>query len=259
MIVVTVRTTDSHWELSGSVGETLQLPRARSSERPFVIGTVGTRRAVKVKGNLTARFAGALAELQQPIMLVDVRRTGMGGNGAWGPQEFATIIPEHLRAAGVQEYSFHHVPLLAPSRRLLDAWKRAVKAHDNLSEDDIGIAVQKVLHGAEPSGAAWKHWEVFRSAYSREMSRSDAILAGRAFVEAAREKGGLAIFLCAEERRHDFDACSREEQDACYCHRFTLAKAIARSIEEDFEDAEIRRVDVAVGEPLKHTALVSRS
>ena len=220
MLISGVRECPTRWELSGQAGEILQLPRLTTPDREILIGTAGTRRAVKVKGKLTEHFARMLAVLPEPIMLIDVRRTGIGGSGSWGPEEFATIIPGLLAAAGVSRYSFHHVPLFTPSRALLDKSKRAAKIDDNLSEEQIKDAVRTVESGEEPQFAAWKHWEVYRAAYRRELSTTPAILAARAFVEAANEQGGIAVFLCAEERRDNFDEATRREQDNCHCHRF---------------------------------------
>lgn len=247
MIVTSVAVSDSHWNLHGALKEILTLPRARSADKRFLIGTIGTRRAVEVRGNKTKEFAQTLAELAQPIMLVDVRRKGMGGSGSWGPTEFATLIPGHLKAAGIVEYSFHHLPLLGPSLQLFES-SQSAEDSDRLSEEQIEAAVQQVVSGHQPPQPAWKHWQVFRAAYHRELSHSEAVPAARAFVEAAREQDGIVVFLCAEERRNNFQHLPQHEQDGCYCHRFTLANEVARSIQREFCDADIRRVDLAIGE-----------
>jgi hypothetical protein len=256
MLVDSVTTPPGHWDLLGKMGETLRLRRAASpGAAPFLIGTMGTRRAVEVTGNQTQNFANTLAMVKQPICLVDIRRNGVGGSGSWSPAEFATIIPERLEEAGIKQYSFHHLPQAAPSLDLLGAWRRASQQSARLVDKEIDTAVQQVIRGDEPVPTAWRHWQVFKARYSRETAESPAIAAGRAFVEAARDVGGIAIFLCAEERRAQFDSLSPQEQDGCYCHRFTLARQIARSIRRDFPDAKIHRVDLSVGETVTETQL----
>jgi hypothetical protein len=108
--------------------------------------------------------------------------------------EFRPLI---AGAKALITYSFLHLPCLAPSIALLDE--------------------------ARKSGLRWRE---FRTRYLEELSL-DSLDIARAFVEAAQASGGLAIFLCAEADRPDFDQLSEPEQEESYCHRFTLAKQVA--------------------------------
>ena len=51
-----------------------------------------------------------------------------------------------------------------------------------------------------------------------------ALSVGQAWVEAAMQRGGLAVFLCAEEYLPDFRSRDQRTKDEFYCHRFTLAR-----------------------------------
>jgi hypothetical protein len=107
------------------------------------------------------------------------------------------------------------------------------------------VASGKVAVEDLPLGAA-KHWQVFRAAYATELS-DKATLVARAFVEAAAAVSGVALFLCAEESIPEFDSLNQAGQDEVYCHRFTLAAPVARSLSRDFPSARIERLSLKLG------------
>lgn len=122
----------SKWMLVGPCGETMHLPRCVSGT--VRIGLVGTR-AQAVKSAKTKAFANMLDALKCPVILVDARRSGSGGNGAWGPLEFLTTIPGIMKIG--QSYSFHHLPLLAPTLDLLASYRKANRIEASLKPDEI--------------------------------------------------------------------------------------------------------------------------
>ena len=190
----------------------------------------------------TQRFVELLNGLRRPIHLIDIRRSGTGGMGSWSPRELATIVPKQL----TEPYAFLHVPSLAPSVELLGRWRDAIKLP---ALDTVGIenSLELLRRGHSPAPAAWKHWEVFRESYLLELSSNNGIAVVRAFVENAQAyKSGLAIFLCAEMLDPSFDAAEHQRQDEVYCHRFTLAAAIAKSLLTDFPRSEVYRVDLSL-------------
>ena len=233
------------WQLTGPCGEKLLLDKATDSG-PFEIGLLGTRTTKKVAAK-TRRFSQLLAGLQRPIFLLDVRRAGVGGQGSWSPLELATIVPAELSEA----YSFFHLPSLAPSVVLLQAYRKSRKL-PALSEADIVATVSKVRQGIDPGDAAWKHWQVFREKYRIEIeAEKHSLLTAAAFIEAAQAAGGLAIFMCAEQFRQDFDSLSQSQQDDVYCHRYTLAAAACRLLQQRHPGCSVTRIDLSleVSEP----------
>jgi hypothetical protein len=234
------------WGLIGPLGEVLRLPAAKAG--PFRIALVGTRSSL-VKTAKTKSFAAMLADLDQSVFVVDVRRNGAGGSGSWGPREFGTLIPDMIE--NNCGYSYHHLPDLAPEVELLDDFRAAMKLDETLSSDEIadiaGQLTAGTLDQSRIPACAWKHWQVFGAAYRRDLPQH-AVLAGRAFVEAAAVAGGVAVFLCAEEYLPDFDLADQNSQDDAYCHRYTLASLIAQSLGESFPAAEISRVSLRMGD-----------
>ncbi len=226
------------WSLLGPSGESLSLPCADSG--PFRIGLMGTRSAL-VKTNKTSKFAETLDKLDCPVYLVDVRRNGMGGNGSWGPLEFASLIPQMMSKR--RSYSFYHIPLLSPEKRLLEKYHKASKLNSPLDLQGIHeikqqLERQEVSFNKNIPEFAWQHWQIFQTEYKRAIPKL-AIDVGRAFVEAAKTVQGIAVFLCAEEHLPDFDNADQRLQDDRYCHRYTLASLIAKSLSESFPSAVI--------------------
>ncbi len=218
MIIDEVTKLKDHWVLRGPLNSSLQLPAMDPKVAVVDIGTIGTRRRNAFKGKVTEQFAKRLAEMNRPVTIVDVRRTGAGGSGSWGPLEFATKIPRMLSSSG-NEYAYFHLPIAAPSETLLADWR---------------AGVEEVTR-----------WAGFRDAYMSELSE-DAILAVRAFVESAAAVGGIAILLCAEPCCLDFDSLEHADQDKVYCHRFTLVNLVARALHNANGKLTINRVDLSI-------------
>ena len=235
------------WMLVGPCGETMHLPHCTSGI--VRIGLVGTR-AQAVKSAKTKAFADMLDALNCPVILVDARRSGSGGNGAWGPLEFSTKIPGMMNNG--QSYSFHHLPLLAPALDLLASYRKANRIEASLKPDEIEMYATGLSDGSirddDVPEYAWKHWQIFKVSYKRDLTPA-AILAARAFAEAASVSGGIGIFLCAEEFLPGFDEASASEQDEFYCHRYTLAAAVARSIANDDRKVAVERNSLHLGRP----------
>ena len=170
-----------------------------------------------------------------------------------------------------QPYGFWHLPCLAPSIELLGLWRKAMEpfrkvarleqeiarktgsessseAYDKLrcarkeldehaseiAVDDIPSVVEEVrvadVNERSVPVAAFRHWEVFKAMYLRQLP-GFAVDAACAFVEMAQVRGGVAVFMCAEEYCSNFEGLLREAQDDAYCHRYTLASAVARAHE----------------------------
>ncbi len=200
------------------------------------MGVLGTGTLQKTSGKLD-RFAAVLAGLGRPVILVDTRRTGQGGRGSWGPLEFSTLLPERLGGAAGR-YTYLHLPCLAPSHDLLTSAREATKL-PALNNHSIERSVQTLMGGHQPLPAAWRHWRVFSLAYKQGLTHH-AILAGRAVVEGAQARGGVAIFLCAEPHLSGFDRQPPQLQDEHYCHRYALATAVGRAIKQEYRWADIR-------------------
>jgi hypothetical protein len=185
------------WQLPNGMGHELHLPCHESyANAKLALGTLGTRRRVEVPGKVTVLMAKMLASLGCPLYLLDVRRDGTGAQSSWSPREFASVIPAHLPSG--QKYAYVHIPHLAPSVELLEA------KHLN--------------------------WSQFRDRYIAQLS-NDALSVGEAFVEAAAKEGGLGVLMCAEADHPQFDSLPEEQKETHYCHRFTLAKQIARRLQ----------------------------
>lgn len=249
MIITEVRppaVNRKFWSLIGPSGESLSLPCADSG--PFRIGLIGTRSNL-VKANKTSKFAETLDKLNCPIYLIDIRRNGMGGNGSWGPLEFASLIPQMMSKS--HSYSFFHIPILAPEKRLLEQYRKASKLSSSLDSQGIDeikqrLEQQGMAYNKNIPEFAWQHWQVFQSQYTQGMTKT-AIEVGRAFVEASRTIQGIAIFVCAEEHLPDFDGADQKLQDDRYCHRYTLASLIVKSLRESFPSEEIELVCLRLG------------
>jgi hypothetical protein len=214
-----------HWRVENAFGHGLLLPCAADlsgCEIPF--GVLGTSTRAKVKGRKTDRMADLLASLRRPLYLIDARRNGVGGQGSWAPLEFATLIPEAM--ASPYPFSFVHLPCLAPSHGLVDAW-----------------------HAGRIAS-----WRELRDRYNSEVS-ADSIEVARAFVEAAAHAKGLAIFLCAEPDAPDFDALPLAEQNAVYCHRFALARRISERLQDVWSGARVRLLCLDIGAEPREVAI----
>ena len=77
-------------------------------------------------------------------------------------------------------------------------------------------------------------------------------------METAASRGGMAVFLCAEEDRQDLDLHSDTKavatapaevpnKDHADCHRFPLAKAVARRLVADHPGILVRLVQRSTG------------
>jgi hypothetical protein len=250
MLISSVKNSSS-WHLVGPLGEDLVLPKA--TKGPFRIGLLGTR-AEQVKKDKTGEFARLIEAVKAPVILIDIRRDGVGANSAWGPLEFGTIVPSEVTSP----YSFHHLPVAAPTVDLLKSFKKSMRTARARAKDGLAPLVlepneikkySEQLAKGVPTDVpdyGWQHWQIFRARYSRELDPT-AVQAARAFVEAASVVGGVAIFLCAEEYRPSFDQDSQADQDEYYCHRYTLAKEIAKSLHSDFSGDQILQRSYRMG------------
>ena len=247
MFVTSVEGSGDRWILKGPLGQQLSLARCDPATKQFEIGTIGTRCEGKF-AHKTRRFAQLLDRLQRPIHLIDIRRSGAGGMGAWGPLELGSQVPRCLS----HPYAFTHLPILAPSVELLESWRRAMKL-PGLDAKGIDESLRLLRRNRSPDPASWRHWQVFRESYLLELQKNNAVAIARAFTENAQAcEGGLAVFLCAEQLDPDFDSASGQRQDDVYCHRFTLAAAVARSLTRDFPQSRVCRIDLSLDhdEPL---------
>lgn len=183
------------WRVADPFGHALELPAIRDQQGRVEIGVVGTRSAPRVHPK-TPAMAGALRSLGRPLLLIDVRRNGVGGSGSWSPREFATTVPRLMASAA--PYSYLHLPVLAPETELLEQ-------------------------------ARTLPWQTFRDRYVDGLT-PEATKIGRAFVEAMYSIGGLVVMLCAEPDHADFEGCEQHEQDELYCHRFSCARVLASAI-----------------------------
>lgn len=235
-MIVTKVVRDRHWTLIGPWGERLELPA--EADGPFEIGLLGHRFGGKDKYR---RIADLLSSLERPVYILDVRRDGCGAQGCWSPEHFATQIPALMSPETRSTYGYVHLPIAAPTAELLTNWRKARKIH--APGEDIEVAVMQARLGDTVSAHAhmWRHWQVFREAYVRQLP-PNAVAAVRAFVEAARTNDGLAILVCAEPHADGFDAMTQAEQDDLYCHRYTLATAVVRSLQKDKASLEVTGV-----------------
>lgn len=243
----------SHWLLSGPLGEQLQLPAASSG--PFAIGTLGTRSLHPVPTPRWVAMARMFLDLGLPLYLIDVRLDGCGAMGCWSPREFAAMIPAWLAQRGAPPMSYLHLPGAAPGDALQRAYRWANKHPTADSEEQIASWVVEAAEGRAPGQhSMWRHHDVFRAAYKLELTRRPhAVLAARAFVEAAQREEGMAVFLCAEPLAPSFDQLPREDvgealgKNNLSCHRFSLAAAVSDSLAVAFPGEQINRVDLDLG------------
>jgi hypothetical protein len=213
------------WLLTDRWGHDMSLPAiAPSCDRVLRIGTLGTRfDAPAIKGfagkimNKLDLMAAMLRDLAMPIYLLDVRRNGVGAQGAWAPEQFATQIPDVI--GNSMPYAFLHLPALAPTIGLLSAYK---------------------------SGAVAR-WQDFRDCYCAGIDSATLNL-GVAFCEAAFARGGMAVFLCAEAFAWDFDRgqYTDTERNQMHCHRFSLVNRIAACMHAEHAAIKVERVDLDV-------------
>lgn len=213
---VNARREPNGWRLIDSWGHAFDLPCGPTLPARVGIGTVGTRFESPGRAGAKSKvMARMLAALDRPIYLLDTRRSGTGAQSSWSPEEFATLIPEAM--GGPHAYAFLHLPVLAPSIATRDASKR---------------------HEVD--------WHGFRDRYARDLTPG-AVAVARAFVEAAAHKGGLAIFLCAEQVRPDFTELAPDDQEKHHCHRFHLVRRVADAIRADHPNKRLERVDLDPG------------
>jgi len=213
---------DSAWILNDEWGHEMFLPCPHQPEQLSVdIGVLGTRvRDGNLAGyqwakNKTKLMAAMLLSLDKPIYLIDTRRNGVGGQGSWSPREFASLIPDIMKDQGCKQlYSFIHLPILAPSIALL-----------NLARNGLS-------------------WQEFKKEYQQELYQNGAIDIAVAFIEATACRSGICIFLCAEEYQPDFINLDQPEQNECYCHRYALAKKVAREIDQDYKSVRLCNLDL---------------
>jgi len=154
-----------------------------------------------------------LGSLRRPLYLVDTRRDGTGAQSSWSPREFATQVATMLSASIT--YSFLHLPCMAPS---------------------IDLLSNKELP-----------WQKFRDCYCEDLTE-EALNVGQAFVEAAAVNNGLVVLLCAEAYRAGFATLAAEEQETCYCHRFSLAHRLAERLRATYHGVVVKRVDLDIME-----------
>ena len=236
---------DGHWTLLGPCGEKMLLPHCTGGTAR--IGLIGTRSTI-VKTAKTKAFAAILEDLDMPLILLDLRLGGSGGSGSWGPLEFGTTIPGLI--ANHRPYSFYHLPLLAPAHALLTRYRKALKIEPSLPGEDIERFAKAIGSGAMGENQipphAWKHWQIFRACYHRDLSQN-AVLAAAAFVEKACAIDGMCVMLCAEEHYPGFSHATQIEQDEVYCHRYTAATAVAATLSAHSPELTIERHCLRLG------------
>ena len=241
MLIHTVRRKDHHWEIVGAWEEFLRLPAARKG--PFEIALLGAKTK---RSNATYYLARLMMSLQRPVYLIDIRTHGIRSPGGCWPRELRSDLLDYLSPRTRKHYGYLHIEALGLGR-VLDTRVNIARgaSGDRKIEIDIPEAVDLAAEGEEVPFGAWRHWQVCRARYLSDLSPS-SILCGQAFVEAARAIGGLAIFLCCEPDVGDFDDLPQDQQDRAYCHRFTLAAAIARSVSAHFPNDQIQRVSLSL-------------
>lgn len=216
MFINAIRHGDE-WRLSNHWGHELRLPGLPAQSTSKVqIGTLGTKFEARLKardGNRATVMARMLRSLNRPIFVLDTRRNGCGAQGSWSPLELATLIPAQIDNG--QPCDFLHVPVVAPSTKLLATEKRG-----------------------ELAG-----WSEFRKRYNAEVGDA-AVAVARAFVEAAAVRGGLAVLLCAEPYETAFADLPTDVQNKCHCHRFNLARRVADAMKTQRPGWAVERVDL---------------
>ncbi|OGA98188.1 MAG: hypothetical protein A3E25_20920 [Burkholderiales bacterium RIFCSPHIGHO2_12_FULL_69_20] len=206
------------WCLTNRWGHELRLPSLVALHgRPTRFATLGTRFQAKPRkvlgSNKTEIMARLLRSLACPIFVIDTRRDGVGAQSSWSPREWASQVPDLLGDA--QPYDYMHLPILAPSIDLLQAYR-----------------------GHQLGG-----WQVFRDGYDAGLATAGVRVA-QAFVEAAVQRGGLAVLLCAEPYCARFDEMAQDLQDTLCCHRFHLARRVALALQREHPGMAVDRVDL---------------
>jgi len=181
-------------------------------------------------------------------MILDIRRSGSGGNGAWAGQEWETSIP--AMKTNNKPYAYYHLPMLSPTTALLNAYRKASRMPEVLNHEDIKEAASGIARGEvdlnDLASCASKHWQVFREQYIKDLP-AIAVNIGRAFVEAANAVGGLPIFLCAEEYLSHFDAQDQGLQDERYCHRYSIAHLVTANLQSAPSGVHVHHIHLRIG------------
>lgn len=221
--------TNTTWILKDGWGHEMYLPRPSDPEnRTIDIGLVGTRSRnddnqwkFKWANGKYDFMAALLVGLNRPVYLIDVRRGGVGGSGSWCAEQFATLFPILIHQQTDQPYAYIHLPNVAPSMALLRTWRCAMRNNTPF---------------------LWQR--DFQPIYKRDLLKENQIDVAIAFVEAAAAQNGIAICLCAEEYQPHFDDLDQQAQEACYCHRFTLANQIANRIKDPYRTRRICNLEL---------------
>ncbi len=252
------------WILADEWGYQTVLPCLEHSKSVTAnIGLLGTRvRGGKIAGykwanNRTKLMAAMLLSVDKPIYLVDVRRTGIGGQGSWGPNEFANLIPNIMKERNKNHppYSYIHLPIVAPENELLVAWRTARKQlkddkdkiafYNRITPEKIAHLVKRIETGQPVEPENYLLWQVFKAHYKRYLSQENRLNIAVAFVEATASRDGIVIFLCAEEYQPDFLQRTQEDQDQSYCHRYTLATQVAKQLASPEHSIKIHHFDLS--------------
>jgi hypothetical protein len=113
---------ENEWVLETAWGDRMILP-FRPTGGPLRVGLLGTR-AVREAKKKTAAMADLLRSLDTPLYILDTRRNGSGGQGAWAPREFASEIPDLMKTE--RPYCFVYLSVVAPSIEMLK-WNKSEK------------------------------------------------------------------------------------------------------------------------------------
>lgn len=238
MIIQKAQKNNNSWELVSRIGEKIILPISKDVNE-IEIGLLGTRTVNDKIKSKTNAFINLINSLGKPVYLVDTRRNGVGGSSSWSPREFETVIADKI----LEQYNYIHIPSLCPSINLFDNMQKANKKEIFLTEKEINQELENLKEGNKLNEISYKHWQIYKEVYKKEILSNDEIIKiARAIVEYSASIGGLAIFLCSEEHRHNFNEMSQEEQDDAYCHRFTLFSLVKKSIEENSSIRVTKRV-----------------
>jgi hypothetical protein len=198
------------WELRGDHGAVLSIPARRPGD-PVRIALLGTRTRL-LRDRKLRHCARQLRDLGGPLVLADVRRTGTGANGSWGPLEFRSRLPALL---GDVPYAYVHLPELAPD-------EAHVRRHPPTA-DAGGNGTTAV------SSRAGTDWPARRRAWA-EHADAGARSLGRALLEWASARDGWLVLLGSGEHLPAFDHRDGEEQDRHWCHRYGLGSRLARAV-----------------------------
>ena len=200
---------ESAWFLKDGLGYETVLPRPREIQSTTInIGVLGTRRRCNVSNygwakSKTDLMAAMFASLNHPICVIDVRRSGCGGQGAWGPDEFQNTIPDKMKLYTTHPYSYRHLPVVAPERQLLQTSRSVyrnqelkAKLYRTTTIDQI-VQVARLVEAGETvrNPDYYLFWQVFSAYYKRSILQNDKINIPLAFVEYVAAMGGWP-FLC---------------------------------------------------------------